>query len=154
MNHCQPTNSKSLQSKCQEYKKSKLMLNQSVLGLLLIQLHKVTYNFITTHLQVGNTARTSHDNTVIWYVMQNLVQPPASSLWTLNVLLNWPQHPTWPLPLSEQQQHFRFPQLNSSKESQRKKSNVCEVHYSFSWKWYEYLAEEPPEMHSHQRNLV
>jgi len=41
------------------------MLNQSVLGLLLIQLHKVTYNFITTHLQVGNTARTSHDNTVI-----------------------------------------------------------------------------------------
>lgn len=101
--------------------KSKLMLNQSGSGLLLIQLHKVTYNFITTHLQVGNTARTSHDNTVIWYVMQNLVQPPASSLWTLNVLLNWPQHPTWPLPLSEQQQHFRFPQLNSSKESQRKK---------------------------------
>lgn len=102
--------------------KSKLMLNQSVSGLLLIQLHKVTYNFITTHLQVGNTARTSHDNTVIWYVMQNLVQPPASSLWTLNVLLNWPQHPTWPLPVSEQQQHFRFPQLNSSQNLNGRKA--------------------------------
>lgn len=101
--------------------KSKLMLNRSVLGLFLIQLHRVKHNFITTYLQVGNIACTSHNNTVIWYVVQNLIQPPASFLWTLNILLNRPQHPTWLLPVPEQQQHFRFPQLNSSQNLNRKK---------------------------------
>lgn len=74
----QPTNNKSLQSKCQEYRKQ-TDVESICPGNISNKLHKVMVSVVTVYLQIENIACTSHNGTILCCLPQKLIQPPVSS---------------------------------------------------------------------------